>query len=114
ALVQDSEPPQQTFALLGLGLREVDVSVCDLARRRFLEPDQMTQQRALAASAAAHDDEDVAALHHEIEIAHQHETAVGHRQVAHDDVRFRAGVIFAVGPYWHRELHAYIPRKLDR
>jgi hypothetical protein len=66
----------------------------------------MAQQRALAASAAAHDDEDVAALYHEIEIAHQDKTAVSHRQVAHDDVRFRAGAIFTVGPHCHRELRA--------
>src|SRR5208282_3333993 len=85
ALVQDSEAPQQTLALFRLGPREVDVSVNDLARGGFLEPDQVAQQRALAASAAAHDDKDIAAPYDEVEITHKHETAIGHRQVTHDD-----------------------------
>src|SRR5271167_2553992 len=78
----------------------------------------MAQQRTLAASAAAHDDEDVAAPDHEVEIAHQNETAISHRQVSHDDVRLRigaivgtiAGTILAVGDCRHAE--AQIPRKL--
>ena len=42
---------------------------------------------------------------HEIEIAHQDEAAIGHRQVAHDDMRLRAGAIFAVACS-HREVRA--------
>ena len=53
----------------------------------------MAQQRAFSASAAAHDDEDVAVLDGEIDIAHQHEAAIRHREVFHDDVR--RGVLVA-------------------
>ena len=63
----------------------------------------MAQQRALAASAATHDDEDVAAPNNEVEIAHQNETAVRHRQVLHDDVLLRAGAIPASDARSHRE-----------
>ena len=52
----------------------------------------MAQQGAFAASAAAHDDEDVAAIDHKVEIAHQDEAAVGHRQVAHGDVSLMISV----------------------
>jgi len=58
--------PQHKLAMRRLGPGEVHVSVYDLTRGGLLEPDQMARQRALTASAAAHDDEDVAALHHEI------------------------------------------------
>ncbi len=71
----------------------------------------MAQKRALATSAAAHNDEDVAALDHEVEIAHQDETAVGHRQVAHDDVRRSSRAIVAVTRS-HFSFYAQIPRKL--
>src|SRR6202043_1186594 len=111
ALVQDSEPPQQTLPLLRRGPREVYVSVNDFSGGGILEADQMAQQRALAAAATAHDDEDVAAPNNEVEIAHQNETAVRHRQVSHDDVRLRAGAIPASYARSHRE-PVQIPRKL--
>ncbi len=47
----------------------------------------MTQQRAFAASAASHDDEDIAVADSEVDVAHQHETAIRHREVFHDDMR---------------------------
>ena len=72
----------------------------------------MAQQGAFAASAAAHDDEDVAALDDEVEIAHQDEAAVGHRQVAHDDMRLRAGCDLSPLPVAILKVRAYIPRKL--
>jgi hypothetical protein len=55
-------------------------------RWRF-EPDQVSQQRALAAAAAAHDDEDVTALDGEDEVALDHKAAIGHGQIPDRDVR---------------------------
>ena len=51
----------------------------------------MSEQGALAAAAAAHDDEDIAMVDREVEIAHEHEAAVGHREIAHGDVRTSHG-----------------------
>ena len=50
----------------------------------------MLQQRALAATAAAHDDEDVATEDREVEIALDHEVAVGHIEVFNGDMRLAA------------------------
>jgi len=47
----------------------------------------MVEQRALARAAAAHDDENVAAVDGEVQVALQHEIAVGHGQAVHLDVR---------------------------
>ena len=47
----------------------------------------MLQQRALAAAAAAHDDEDVAAADGEIEVALDDEIAIGHVQILDRDMR---------------------------
>ena len=47
----------------------------------------MAHQRALAASAGAHDDEHVAAIDGEIQIAHHDEIAICHREVLHRDMR---------------------------
>jgi hypothetical protein len=44
-------------------------------------------QPLLAATASAHDDEDIAVIDREIEVSHEHEASVGHGQVADRNVR---------------------------
>src|SRR6185369_15282983 len=87
ALVEDAEAARQSAPLLGRGAREVLLLVEDLALRRLEQPDQVAQQRALAAAAAAHDHEDLAARDREVEVVHDHARTVRHREVAHDHVR---------------------------
>jgi hypothetical protein len=52
----------------------------------------MSKQCAFAATAAAHDDEDIAVIDHKVEVAHQHKTAVGHGEVAYGDVSLMISV----------------------
>jgi hypothetical protein len=49
----------------------------------------MTEQRAFTASRTTHDDEYVILAHSEVEVAHQYEIAVSHRQIAYLDMRLR-------------------------
>ena len=72
--------------MVGVGFGEADTVVEDLAGGRFHQADHVAQQRALTASAAAHDDEDFAAVDGEVEIAHHDEVAKRHREVTHLDV----------------------------
>src|SRR5579875_225741 len=89
ALVEHAEAAQHAHAGGRVGVREALAVVEDLARRGLHEADQVAEQRALAAAAAAHDHEHVAAAHGEVEVAHQHVVAVGHREMPNRDVRLR-------------------------
>src|SRR4030095_8155518 len=77
ALVEHTDLTPEPLALLGGGLREVDVAVEDLALGGFVEPDHVAQQRALAAAAAAHDEEYLAAPDLDVEAAHHHAITQG-------------------------------------
>src|SRR5262249_1402581 len=70
-----------------LGRPEALAVVQHVAAGRVHEADQVAQQRALAAAAAAHDHEDLAGFHREAEVALDHALAVAHVQVAHRDPR---------------------------
>jgi hypothetical protein len=63
------------------------VDVEDFSLRWFFQSDQVSEQRAFAATAATHDDENVPIVDREIEIPHENEAIEGHRQVAHRDMR---------------------------
>ena len=56
-----------------------------IALRGLLKADQMPEQGAFAATAAAHDDENIPSADREIQIALDHGVAVCHGQVAHLD-----------------------------
>ncbi len=58
----------------------------DPACGRFLQADQMTQQGALAATAAPHDDKDIAPSNGECQIPLDDGRAIGHGQAFHFDV----------------------------
>jgi hypothetical protein len=75
-LVEHAHAPPHTVAPRFIRGAEVLAAEQDRAAGRLLQPDQVLQQRALAAAAAAHDDEHLAARHREA-------------QVLHDDVRVR-------------------------
>ena len=62
ALVEHAEAAQLLLPRLVVGLPEGNAVVEDVAPAGCLQADQVAQQRALAAAAAAHDDEDLAAL----------------------------------------------------
>jgi hypothetical protein len=49
----------------------------------------VAQQGAFAAAAAAHNDEHLAPLHLRVDVAHDHERAERHRQVANLDLDVR-------------------------
>src|SRR5262249_57590165 len=53
------------------------------------QPDEVSEQRALPAAAASHDDEDLPARHVEGEVALDDEVAVGHGQVGYPDAGLR-------------------------
>src|SRR5262249_4888004 len=86
ALEEHPEASQHGFPLLGGGLGEARSVVQDLALCRLEQPDQVVEQGALPAPAAAHDDAHVSAVHGEVEIPHDDEAAERHRQMAHLDV----------------------------
>jgi hypothetical protein len=89
-LEQYPKPPLQALPVFWCGRPEVLSLDQHLAARRGLQADQMPQQGALAAAAATHDDEDIAAPDGEGEIALDHEVAVRHGQTPDLDVcRFR-------------------------
>src|SRR6266851_1644620 len=87
ALVEDSEPSQEALAFGRRHLPETSAgtSVRDRPLGRLLQSDQVPEQRALSAAAPSHDDEDVALVHGEVEVLHDHGVAVGHGEVAHGD-----------------------------
>jgi hypothetical protein len=86
-LVEHPDPPENGESFSRLGIPQAFGPVIDLPRRRRLQADQVAQQRALAAAAAAHDHEDVAAIDGKRQILLYDEGAVGHRQVFHPDDR---------------------------
>jgi hypothetical protein len=83
-------------------VREALAVVEDLPFARLEETDHVLQERALAAAAAAHDDEDRAARDLEVQVAHEDEAAVGHGEIAHGDVRVVPGGLVASGVVHHR------------
>src|SRR6185369_10223214 len=86
-----AEPAQQALPRLRIGAREADTVVQHLALQRLVQPDHVAEQRALAAAAAPHDDEDVAAPDGEVQVAHDDDVAVADGQVANLDVDVVAG-----------------------
>ena len=89
ALEQHAETAFQGFLFFRFCLPEAEAVEVHLPLGGRLEADEMAQQRAFAATAAAHDDEDVAAMHREVQVMLDHEVAVGHGEVPHRDVSFR-------------------------
>src|SRR5262249_61373908 len=90
ALEEHAQAPQHGLPLLRGGRGEVRPVVEDLALRRLEQADEMVEQRALAAAAAAHDDAHVSAAYGAVEVPHDDEAAEGHRQVPNLDVGLRA------------------------
>ena len=89
ALVEHAKAMHELLAFLRRGVPEAHAVVEHLAARRLLQADHLAHERALTATAAAHDDENIAAPDCEIQLADQHEAAVGQVHVAHHDVRIR-------------------------
>ena len=83
ALVENAEPARHELALLVVGAPERLLVEEDVALGGPEQSDQVPQERALAAAAGAHDDENLAASHGEVQIVLDDEIAVGHGQV-HD------------------------------
>jgi hypothetical protein len=52
----------------------------------------MSKQCAFAATAAAHDDEDIAMIDCEVEVAHQNKVTISHGEVAYGDVSLMISV----------------------
>src|SRR5262249_50937171 len=63
----------------------------DFTFGRFDQSDQVAEQRTLAAPAASHDYEDISMPDSEIQIPHQHKTAISHRKIADDDMGLTGG-----------------------
>ena len=63
-----------------VGIVQVRALEQDAPGRRRLQPDHVAQQRALAAAAAAHDRQDLAAAHREVQTLLDDALAVRHRQ----------------------------------
>ena len=91
ALKEHAESPQLLQPRLLAGLPERRAIVKHIALRRLLQADHVPQQGALAAAAAAHDDEDLAALDLRVNVAHHYKGPVGHRQVANLDLDVGVG-----------------------
>src|SRR5262249_51920817 len=91
ALERDAEVTAQLVPLFFRSRGEVDVAVPDRSLRRLVQADQMTEERALPAPAASHDEEDIAAPDAEGEVAHDHEVAERHGEILDVDMGF-AGV----------------------
>ncbi len=87
ALIEYAETPQPGLALFRLSFGEIEFAVQHFAFGRLDQSNHVPQQRAFAASAAAHDHEDVVRVDFEIQIVHHDEGAERHRQVAHRDGR---------------------------
>src|SRR5207249_4415826 len=91
ALIEHAHAPQDRFPFACRRPREVDAAIEDIALRGFTEPDQMTQDRALAAATPTHDDEDLAPLDAEIEVPEDDAIAVGEGELVDGDVGLRVG-----------------------
>jgi len=91
ALIEDAGAAQNGVAPGRGDLPQTAFLVTHLAEGRFLEPHEHPQQSRFAAAAAPHDNEDVALVHGEIEIAHEHEITVGQGEPFHPDGRGRTG-----------------------
>ena len=71
---------------------EILVAIENAALDGFQQADEVAQQRALAAAAAAHDDKNVLLGDLEIEIPHDHEGVISHRQIADRDLGLGRGI----------------------
>src|SRR6184192_3201613 len=91
ALIEHAHAPQDRFPFACRRPREVDDAIEDIALRGFTEPNQMTQDRALAAATPTHDDEDAASLDGKIEVREDDAIAVGEGEFVDGDVGLRVG-----------------------
>src|SRR5438046_939730 len=89
ALVQHPEAAHDPLARLRLRRPEAFAVVEDAAAGGVDEADQVPEQRALAATATAHDHEDLAGPHREVQVALDDARAVPHVEVAHRDAGVR-------------------------
>src|SRR2546430_3069115 len=89
ALVQHPEAAHDPLARLRLRRPEAFAVVEDAAAGGVDEADQVPEQRALAATAAAHDHEDLAGPHREVQVALDDALAVPPVEVAHRDAGVR-------------------------
>ena len=87
-LVEDSKIPHEALLLLWFRVPEADVPVENLSLGRGLQPHHVAEQGALTATAAPHDDEDVAAVDREAEVPLYHEASAGHGQILDRYLRF--------------------------
>src|SRR5262249_49663212 len=90
-LEQDTEGAPQDIALVRRGGGEVGGAVPDRAAGGLVQADHVSKEGALPAAAPAHDEEDVAAVDREVEVAHHDVIPEGHRQALHRDVRIAPG-----------------------
>src|ERR1017187_10902565 len=98
--------PQHLLALERLASGEVEIGVPNLALGRLDQPEHVAKQGAFPAAAAAHYYEDVAVIHGEVYIFHQHEGSVRHREILDRD--WRGAVL---GKLRHED--AFAVRRLD-
>src|SRR6266849_1593102 len=91
ALVQDPEASQEPLAFGRGHLPEAGAGalVGDDPAGRLPQSDEVAEQGALSAPAPSHDDEDVALVHGEVEVLHDHRAAVGQGEIAHGDLGTR-------------------------
>ena len=81
-------PRMIRVAGLGIGSPEIDLSIQDLPLGRGFQADQNSHQGALAAAAAAHDDENVRPVDVKGQVPHNDKIAISHGEIAHRDVGF--------------------------
>ena len=81
ALVRNADAAQCRKPLVALGGGDVDAIEPDMALHRRMQPDQMLEQRALAAARTAEDREYLAVLHLEIQVVQDRIAAVADGQM---------------------------------
>ena len=89
-LVGDAPALAHGFLFAGAGLGETGAIVENVPCTGRDQSQHVLEQGALAAAAAAHDDEYIAAVDIEVEVALDHEAAIGHGDIADLDMYFRA------------------------
>jgi hypothetical protein len=85
ALVEHAEGLEQAAARGEIGGGERPAGELHLARHRRMQADQMAEQRALAATAAADDEEDLAALDGEVDVLQHDAPVIAALQAGHRD-----------------------------
>jgi hypothetical protein len=110
-LKQYAHAPDHFLPFGRIGFGEVFIAIEDLSLGRFVEADEMAQQGAFAAAAAAHDNKNVTMVDGKIKVTHQNETAVSHCQIAHGDMSTRSvsvpkRVSHTINPYLKPEIRS--------